>query len=64
MTHTNNVSNRAENIVERYALARKRATLQPTGKAESTELIEAYDELVTYISGLEATIAILSPDIG
>lgn len=52
------VSDRAWDVIERYARARHQMTLKHD-KANSVELIESYDELVTYIAGLEATVAAL-----
>ena len=62
MSHVHSVSDRAELVVERYALARKRATLTPHSKDACVELVAAYDELVTYIAGLEAMVALLSTE--
>jgi hypothetical protein len=47
------ISNHAEQLIEAFALARKRATIKHD-KARSLALISAYDELAEYIAKLEA----------
>jgi hypothetical protein len=59
MTDVRFCSDRAEDLIERFAIARKRLTERPGRKAESVELIAAHNALVEYIAGLEATVAAL-----
>ena len=55
------LSARAWDLIEFYAVARKDLTEHPSA-ATSVALIAAYDDLATYIAGLESTLAALSGD--